>query len=60
MASLDLSLAFDLVNVKLLLKRLKIIGLPNDVVEMIKIWLEERMFYVNVRGRNSFMELLLS
>ena len=30
MASLNLSAAFDLVNVKLLLNRLKIIGLPQE------------------------------
>jgi hypothetical protein len=39
MASLDLSAAFDMVNTTLLLKRLVIIGLPTDVVELIKIWL---------------------
>ena len=31
LASLDLSSAFDLVNLELLLKTLKIIGLPTDV-----------------------------
>ena len=31
MASLDLSSAFDIVNVDLLLKRLLIVGLPNDL-----------------------------
>ena len=30
MASLDLSMAFDLVNTELLVKRLKIMGMPND------------------------------
>ena len=50
MASLDLSAAFDVVNVKLLLKRLKIIGLPGDVISLIKIWLEQRMFYVDIDG----------
>ena len=48
MASIDLSAAFDVVNVRLLLKRLKIIGLPNDVITLIRIWLEQRMFYVEV------------
>ena len=55
MASLDLSAAFDVVNTKLLLKRLKIIGLPSDVIGMIKIWLEERSFYVSVDGETSFL-----
>ncbi len=40
-ASFDLSAAFDLVNVNLLLKRLLIIGLPNDVVSLIAVWLKK-------------------
>jgi hypothetical protein len=39
MASIDLSAAFDLVNTNLLIKRLKIIGLPQDVIRLIKLWL---------------------
>jgi hypothetical protein len=39
MASLDLSAAFDLVNIELLIKRLRIIGLPNDLVRLIRMWL---------------------
>ena len=31
MASLDLSAAFDIVNIDLLLEKLKIIGLPDDI-----------------------------
>jgi hypothetical protein len=42
MASLDLSAAFDLVNVELLISRLRVIGLPRDVVRLIKIWLTDR------------------
>ena len=41
MASVDLSSAFDVVNIKLLLKRLKIMGLPNDLIELIKEWLKD-------------------
>ncbi len=48
MASLDLSSAFDLVNVELLIKRLRIIGLPNDVVRLIRTWLTDRKYYVKV------------
>ena len=55
MASLDLSEAFDVVNTKLLLKRLKIIGFLFDVIGMIKMWLEERSFYVSVDGETSFL-----
>ena len=57
MASLDLSSAFDLVNVKLLIKRLTIIGLPEDVIDLINIRLKERYSYVTVRGRNSYIKL---
>ena len=46
MASLDLSSAFDVVNTALLLKRLRIIGLPEDVIKLIELWLKERTFYV--------------
>ena len=42
MASLDLSAAFDVVNIELLLKRLVIIGLPSDVTDLIGIWLSKR------------------
>ena len=47
MASLDLSFAFDLVNVKVLLKRMRQIGLTADVVYLVEIWLNERFNYVN-------------
>ena len=53
MASLDLSAAFDLVNVNLLLKRLRILGLPTDLVKLIKVWLTERKFYVEINGLTS-------
>jgi hypothetical protein len=48
MASLDLSAAFDVVNVKLLLKRIKIIGLPADIIDLIEAWLTVRHCYVVV------------
>ena len=53
MASLDLSAAFDLVNVGLLTKRLRIIGLPMDLVNLIEIWLTDRKFYVELNGQVS-------
>ena len=46
MASLDLSMAFDLVNIKLLLKRLRVMGFPSDLVTLIGEWLSGRKFYV--------------
>ena len=53
MSSIDLSAAFDVVNINLLIERLRIIGLPGDIVDLIKIWLENRSFYVEVNGLNS-------
>ena len=55
LASIDLSAAFDIVNVGLLIKRLKILGLPNDLVKLIEMWLKERHFYVCVGGHASTM-----
>ena len=55
MASLDPSVAFDMVNTKLLNKRLKIVGIPSDVVDLIKIWLSDRSFYVSIDGKNSML-----
>ena len=37
MASLDLSSAFDIVNVDLLMERLKIVGLPEDIKTTVTI-----------------------
>jgi hypothetical protein len=50
MASIDLSAAFDVVNVDLLLVRLKKMGLPNDVINMLESWLKNRLCYVEVRN----------
>ena len=48
MASLDLSMAFDLVNIDLLIRRLMIMGLPCDLVSLIREWLTNRKFYVQL------------
>ena len=58
-ASLDLSSAFDVVDIKLLIKRLKIFGLPSDVIELIEVWLNDRMYYVSLDGQNSILYDLL-
>ena len=42
--SLDLSAAFDVVNIELLLKHLRVLGLPDDVVGLIEIWLKTGCF----------------
>ena len=39
---LGLSTAFDVVNIKLILKRLRIIGLPSDVINIILLWIGPR------------------
>jgi hypothetical protein len=58
-ASLDLSSAFDLVNIDLLIKRLRIIGLPDDIVSLIQVWLRKRSYYVSIDGTNSILRDLL-
>jgi hypothetical protein len=35
MASLELSAAFDVVNLELLLKRMTILGLPEDLISLV-------------------------
>jgi hypothetical protein len=54
-ASLDLSSAFDVVNINLLVKRLRIICLPNDVIELITVWLKDRSKYLSLDGQNSVL-----
>ena len=53
MSSLDLSAAFDLVNLNLLLKRLEIMGIPKDLLRLLNSWLRNRYFYVEANGKNS-------
>ena len=53
MASIEFSAAFDMVNVDLLISRLRIIGLPGDLVGLIQLWLENQMFYEDVHDLNS-------
>ena len=48
MASLDLSAPFNVVNIDLLIKRL-VIGLPEDLIELIQIWLRTDCFQVSSR-----------
>ena len=55
MSSLELSSAFDVMNVGLLIKKLKIKGLPDDIVSLVNEWLTVRYFYVNVSGENSYV-----
>jgi hypothetical protein len=57
MASLDLSSAFDVVNISLLLKRMQIIGIPRDIIELVEIWLRDRTYYITCRGKNSCIKM---
>ena len=50
MISLDLSAAFDVVNHKLLIKRLQLKGLPQHLVNLIQTWLTCRTMYVDING----------
>ena len=52
MSSFNLSAAFNVVNIELLLTRLRILGLLVDVVALIEIWLKNRLFYVQVSDLN--------
>jgi hypothetical protein len=52
MASLDLSAAFDIVNIPLLRKRLKIVGLPENITALIEVWLQNHSLYVSIGNRN--------
>ena len=45
LSSIDLSSAFDIVNLELLFKRMEIFGMPDDVMQLIKSWLNNRLFY---------------
>jgi hypothetical protein len=50
MASLDLSAAFHVVNVDLLLVRLRKVGLPTDIINLLESWLKDRQCYVELRN----------
>jgi hypothetical protein len=57
MASLHLSATFDLVDMNLLLKRLRIIGLPMDLAKLLKVWLIDCKFYVKVKLNGNSRQL---
>jgi retron-type reverse transcriptase len=52
-ASLDLSAAFDVVNVNLLMERLNAMGMPGDLIQNLSSWLTDRAAYVEVDGECS-------
>jgi len=53
--SLDLSAAFDMVNPDLLVERMKVAGIPNDVTELVEDWLKNRQAFVEVGGESSML-----
>jgi hypothetical protein len=42
LSNLELSAPFDIVNVDLLLTRMRIVGLPSILVDLIGMWLRNR------------------
>jgi hypothetical protein len=52
-ASLDLSAGFDVVIVKLLIKRFQIFGLPDNLIKLINEWLLNMFCYVDINGCTS-------
>jgi hypothetical protein len=55
MSSVDLTAAFDLVDMELLTKGLYTVGLPRDVMKPNKLGLLGRSFVVSVDGETSIM-----
>ena len=45
----------NIVNIDLLMKTLRKVGLPEDVVGLIEIWLSEQYFYVSFDGVESLI-----
>ena len=57
-ASLDLSAAFYVVNINLLLHRLETMGMPKDLTKLLTNWLTDRAAYVEVDGEGSEFYLI--
>ena len=55
MASLYLSAVSDIINVPLLLRRLEILGFLSDVLRLIRTWITNRSYYVNMNTVNSMV-----
>ena len=36
---------------------MRIVGLPNDIIKLVEIWLLSRKYYVTVHGKNSFIKM---
>ena len=59
-ATLDLTAAFDVVNIDLLLRRLVMMGLPNQITKIIRSWLCGRTFFCSVNGKSSCFKEIIS
>jgi hypothetical protein len=57
--SLDLSSAFDMLNVNLLIKRQRIMGFSDDIENLIKVWLSNRLLYAGIDGDKMILYDLL-
>ena len=53
LASLDLTAAFDVVDRKLLRKRLQVMGIPEKLIQLLDDWLFNRSSYCEVKKVNS-------
>jgi hypothetical protein len=58
MVTADLTAEFHLINMELLIESLGQIGLPEDIVRLMKLWLSNRSFYVTVDGVSSILVYL--
>ena len=52
-ASMDLSAAFDVLDVELLFTRMKKMGIPEDMLSLLRAWLSNRLAYVEVNAECS-------
>jgi hypothetical protein len=55
MGSLDLTAAFDVVDIDLLMKRLLTLGLPSDWLDLLGAWLRDRAAFVEVSADRSML-----
>ena len=55
MGSLDLTAAFDMVDIDLLMKRLLTLGLPSDWLDLLGAWLRDLAAFVEVSADRSML-----
>jgi hypothetical protein len=55
MGSLDLTAAFDVVDINLLMKRINTAGLPSDWTELLEAWLRDRAAFIEVSAHRSML-----